>query len=646
MKKNDRFTEALYIERDKCIYSSCLAAIIFVTFTIVFNEYKELTKSIISIIVIIGACSVIMLTAAVLKIYEAAYYRIMCSFYIFAALANIGNLIFKEEFNYIWSSSQGTRLAGHTLFIFILTLICLKMTECVDEVKNRKVGKYLFGAICIAVTYYSSKYNYGYFVIEATNIIVLFYGHLINKELKEFEFSNGSRINTILYILYSSRIIITLNIINVALKGKIELIDLIIRVLVFACYISNLVITIDKLLNRPYKVLFSDLYKQNTEMNELNNEVVRKNRELEFSQAIIKKKEKMFKTFFSSVPVPLAIISEKGRVTFINSSFKELVDEDNIKNIINRKINSIIKSKNEDDGEYSFMKEHSIISGVFEGKKEQKYVDMELVDISNNKEECLIIFNDVTSKIKIGQLRAEMENNIFQERIKRDFLSNISHDLKTPINVIYSAAQLISVYIDSGNREALKKYNLISKLNCIALIRLTNNLIDSSRIYSDYLSANLQVKNIVEIVEETVTSLIDYAKNKDINLLFDTDEEEIYVNFDDEFMQRIVINLVSNAIKFSREGGKIEVIIQTLEEKVKLLIIDNGIGMEEEFIERAFSRYAMGKNNENRSEKGTGIGLFVVKKLVEKQNGEIFIKSKINEGTEIEMQFNKELYNG
>jgi signal transduction histidine kinase len=646
MKKDDKYTEALYIEKDKCIYSSCLAIIIFIACTIIFRDYIELTKSIISIIVIIGACSVVMLTLAVLKIYEAAYYRVMCLFYVFAAFANIGNILFNEKFNYTWSVITCTRIAGNTLFVFILTLVCLKMTECVDESKSKKVGKYIFGAICIMLTYLSSSYSYGYFMIQISNIIILIYGYLIKKEIKEYKLLDENKINTVLYSVYVGRFIIILNIINATFKGDVEVIDLIIRILIFACYISNLVITIDKLLNRPYKVLFSDLYKQNAEMNELNSEVVRKNRELEFTQAIIRKKEKMFKTFFISVPVPLAIISEKGRVMFINSSFQELVDEDNIKNIINKKITSIIKNKNDEDANYSLMKKHSIISGVFEGKKEEKYVDMELVDISNNKEETLIIFNDVTSKIKIGQLRAEMENNIFQERIKRDFLSNISHDLKTPINVIYSAAQLISVYVDSGNREALKKYNLISKLNCIGLIRLTNNLIDSSRIYSDYLSANLQVKNIVEIVEETVTSLIDYAKNKDVNLLFDTDEEEVYVNFDDEFIQRIIINLVSNAIKFSKEGGKIAVIIKTFDDKVKLLIIDNGIGMEEEFIERAFSRYAMGKNNENRSEKGTGIGLFVVKKLVEKQNAEIFIKSKVNEGTEIEIQFNKELYNG
>ena len=199
------------------------------------------------------------------------------------------------------------------------------------------------------------------------------------------------------------------------------------------------------------------------------------------------------------------------------------------------------------------------------------------------------------------------------------------------------------MFIKKNDKKSLEKYNMICKQNCFGLIRLTNNLIDSSRIYSDYLSPNIQVKNIVEIIEEIVMSLIDYVKTKNIHLIFDTDEEEIYVKIDEEFMQRIMINLISNSIKFTNEGGKIEIIIHNEDKEVVINVKDNGVGMEEEFIENAFKRYAMGKNNDENNQKGNGIGLFVVKKLIEKQNGKINIKSKINKGTDVEMKFNKEI---
>lgn len=267
---------------------------------------------------------------------------------------------------------------------------------------------------------------------------------------------------------------------------------------------------------------------------------------------------------------------------------------------------------------------------------------MEVVHILDDEEERIVIFNDVTSAIKAAKMKETMENKKLDEKLKSDFLSNISHDLKTPINVIYSATQVIKMYIENNNYEMVRKYNNISKQNCISLIRLTNNIIDTSRIYADYLTPNLRVKNIVDVAEDVVTSLVDYAESKEIHLIFDTNEEEIYVNLDDEFMQRIILNLISNAIKFTKPDGTIEVILEDKGEVVDLIVRDDGVGMEKTFIENAFNRYSMGKNNENASTKGTGIGLFVVKTLVEKQNGTIVIDSVINEGTTIKMTFKKE----
>ena len=108
-------------------------------------------------------------------------------------------------------------------------------------------------------------------------------------------------------------------------------------------------------------------------------------------------------------------------------------------------------------------------------------------------------------------------------------------------------------------------------------------------------------------------------------------------------MQRIIINLISNSIKFTNKDGKIEVIIHNEEKEVVIKVKDNGVGMDNEFIESAFKRYSMGKNNSQSKEKGTGIGLFVVKKLIEKQDGKINIISEKNKGTEVQMRFNKEM---
>ena len=283
-------------------------------------------------------------------------------------------------------------------------------------------------------------------------------------------------------------------------------------------FVAQCIIIVEKLLTNPYKMLFRDLFNKNKEMNELNKEIVAKNRELEYSQILIKKKEKMLKSFFKNVPLPLIIInSENQRIVFSNNIFLEMMDKKSVKDIINKKLKKVIDV--EEDALENLSENNYLIRGTSVINGEKRYFDMEFVDVLDNEDEIIVIFNDVSNKIKADTIKETIQNKIFEESIKRDFLSNISHDLKTPINVIFSATQLLKYYIKQENKESIKKYINISKQNCITLIRLTNNLIDSSRIYSDYLSPNLEVKNIVEIIEEIVTSLIDYANNKSIELI-------------------------------------------------------------------------------------------------------------------------------
>ena len=201
--------------------------------------------------------------------------------------------------------------------------------------------------------------------------------------------------------------------------------------------------------------------------------------------------------------------------------------------------------------------------------------------------------------MQIEEIRKEVENKKIEETIRTEFLSSISHDLKTPINVIYSAMQVEKIYIGKEDFEVLNKYNNISKQNCISLIKLTNNLIDNSKINSDYLVPRLESINVVEAIEDNVMSLIDYVKWNNIDLIFDTNVEECYLKIDNEFMQRIILNLVSNAVKFTPDGGKIYVIIHATNKKVNIYIKDSGSGIEQEFIDKAFNRYSVGKNSRN-----------------------------------------------
>lgn len=645
MKVNIDKYKMLYTEKEKCIYSIVLSVLLYFFILIMFNNVPYLKDTARMVIYLIGACTIILLCQSLLSIYEKSYYKIVSFIYTILAMFCMFKIIPIDLIHFKLLLILRNSFFLNTLYAQVLALGFYEILDYIN-IKKKKIKECILIIICNVdfVLNYIGILNNVEEILFFTNILTLLILYYESKNFKEFKFSIGSKINIISLLIYLDISIVILNLLSLIMLNIAGYIVLLREIIVFVVYIFLLFSIINKLINRPYRVLFTDLYKENLEMDILNGKVVKKNRELEFSQAIIRKKEKMFKTFFINVPIPLVMISKNGRIIFANSSFQKLIEEENIKNIINKKIFKIIDINDSSSNvEELINKNNKEINGIIKCKNNKKYVDIDIMEVSGKDNEVLLILNDVTARVKIGKLRTDMENNKYQERIKSDFLSNISHDLKTPINVIYSAAQLVTMFIKKNDKKSLEKYNMICKQNCFGLIRLTNNLIDSSRIYSDYLSPNIQVKNIVEIIEEIVMSLIDYVKTKNIHLIFDTDEEEIYVKIDEEFMQRIMINLISNSIKFTNEGGKIEIIIHNEDKEVVINIKDNGVGMEEEFIENAFKRYAMGKNNDENNQKGNGIGLFVVKKLIEKQNGKINIKSKINKGTDVEMKFNKEI---
>jgi K+-sensing histidine kinase KdpD len=273
--------------------------------------------------------------------------------------------------------------------------------------------------------------------------------------------------------------------------------------------------------------------------------------------------------------------------------------------------------------------------------EERRFVEARLLSNYSDENRKLILIKDNTSKVQTEEIKKEVENRKLDEIIRAQFLSSISHDLKTPINVIYSAMQVEEIYIKKKDMETLNKYNSISKQNCISLIKLTNNLIDNSKISSHFLVPRLEYINIVEVIEDNVMSLIDYVKWSNLDLVFDTNTEECYFNIDHEFMDRIILNLISNAVKYTPDGGKICVIINDDGENVNISVKDNGSGIEEKFIYQAFNRYAVGEDCKPDSKSGTGIGLSVVKQLVELQGGTIEILRNEDVGTTISMKFKK-----
>ena len=218
-----------------------------------------------------------------------------------------------------------------------------------------------------------------------------------------------------------------------------------------------------------------------------------------------------------------------------------------------------------------------------------------------------------------------------------EFLVNISHELKTPLNVIFATAQLFSMYCDSDSlddkRDSIVKYTKSLKQNSYRLSKLINNIVDTSKIEAGFFELNLSNRNIVEVVEDIVTSVTAFTESKGINIIFDTDLEEKIIACDSEKIDRILLNLISNAIKFSDEGDEILVEVKDKGEFVEISVKDNGIGIEKEYLNMIFDRFKQVDKSLSRNTEGTGVGLSLVKSIVELSGGSINVESKLGKGS-------------
>ena len=187
--------------------------------------------------------------------------------------------------------------------------------------------------------------------------------------------------------------------------------------------------------------------------------------------------------------------------------------------------------------------------------------------------------------------------------------------------------------IDYVDKERLLKYMNFIKQNSFRLLRLVNNLIDITKIDSGFYEISLENKNIISVVEDITTSVVDYMEEKGIELIFDTEVEEEIVACDPDKIERIMLNLLSNAIKYTSNNGKIEVYIKIVDKNVVISVSDNGIGIEKEKLEHIFDRFSRVRNTLTRSCEGSGIGLSLVKSLVEMHGGTIEVESKFGFGT-------------
>lgn len=246
----------------------------------------------------------------------------------------------------------------------------------------------------------------------------------------------------------------------------------------------------------------------------------------------------------------------------------------------------------------------------------------------------VILARNLSESNKYDNLLLEYDNFKEHERMKNNFFINLSHEFKTPLNVIFSAVQLLENVDTSDEKQLINVYNKYKKpmkINCLRMSRTINNMIDILRLDCNDVEVEFSDVNIVELVEDIVMYINNYFNNT--NIIFDTEFEEKIISCDPNKIVRIITNILSNAIKFNEDNSNIYVNIKYEDLMVVIECIDNGIGISDEMSENIFEPFLQIDNSLRRENEGSGMGLNIAKNLIELHNGKISVDSKLGQGS-------------
>lgn len=388
-------------------------------------------------------------------------------------------------------------------------------------------------------------------------------------------------------------------------------------------------------------------------------------KEIELTKKLKEKEEYISKLegVLFSMPVGILLVNKLGEVIKVNKHITDLVLK-GIEDIIGEKGGDVFSCINNCGGcgnnpncsecglkqavENTLIGKKSIrgIEACINQRDGQKVIsiwlkiDTQYVEIQG-EDMVILMVEDITDqheKRSLENYYIEKEQELIHmkenNRMKDHFLANISHELKTPLNIVFGIVQVLDNKIDGEKKTTIsKRYLRIMKKNCYRLIKLINNLIDITKFDQNNMKMNISKVNIVDVVENITQAVANVSKVYGIETVFDTEEEEIYAAIDQSQIERVVLNLLSNAIKFTGRNGIIHVDIEKDNQMVLINVADTGRGIHEENIEKMFEKFEQADTSLTRDREGSGIGLAIVKSIVEAHEGRIEVDSCVGVGS-------------
>ena len=270
------------------------------------------------------------------------------------------------------------------------------------------------------------------------------------------------------------------------------------------------------------------------------------------------------------------------------------------------------------------------------------------VFLSQKISKPIIVVSKMTDFIKMGgyDQKLEYESSIVEidnlinsinelsrelykmENMRKNLTSDISHELRTPLTSIQTHLEAMIDGIWEPSKERLNSVNE----EVIRLSHLVNQLKNLAKFDSYEDKLNLKNENLTQLIKNIIYNNESYALDKNIRIKYEL--EDVNANIDKEKISRVIINLISNAIRYTNLNGEILIKLYKKSDFIKIIVKDNGIGIPEESLDYIFERFYRVDKSRCRNTGGTGVGLTICKSIVDLHKGKIEVKSKLNEGSE------------
>ncbi|MBK8944062.1 MAG: HAMP domain-containing protein [Ignavibacteriae bacterium] len=320
----------------------------------------------------------------------------------------------------------------------------------------------------------------------------------------------------------------------------------------------------------------------------------------------------------------IILLDENNNIILINSKAQKLLFTENIP-VINKNIFDLKKHSAKLDiycnEIFSENKNNKQIE-IFDDETKQFFnldkIEVKLEKALNNKNEIkgtVLIFNNVT---------------LFKEKdlAKTNLIATISHELKTPISSVNLSLKLLNdIRLGTLNEEQKKLVESISLQNR-KLLRVVNELLDFTQVETGRINLIIEKTDPIQLIDLAISALMILFSEKEIELDFELLENPPQIKADKEKSVWILVNLLTNAIRYSSLHGKIKITLEKLENYLMFSVIDNGSGISQDDIENIFKKFVR-----SDKKKGTGLGLSIAKEMVETQGGKIWVESSINKGS-------------